>query len=342
MSERRVSERSAENPVRQIVIIAGLLLLLTTVGTLGIHLLTEVSWLEACYMAVVILTTVGSRDVPPEADVMLFVIIYLVCGLGAFTYSAFQLGSILVNANIRNVLGRRRMERELVKLRDHYIVCGAGRMGLTICEYLANRKQPFVVVDHSEELLADVCGEKNWPFIVGDATHDEVLRAAGVERARALATVLATDADNLYVVLSARLLSDSIQIVARATERTALQKLQRAGASRVISPFSSGGIKMARFMLSPSIEDFLEFTDETGSSLELVELQIDEKSSYVGQTLAQTDLREQGVMVIGIRRADGGHVLAPGGDARVEAGDRLFTFGRSQAVMLVAGSRDEE
>lgn len=323
--------------MRQFILITLLLLGITVFGTVGIRLLNGTSWLESMYLAVITLTTVGSRDAPKTPAAMIFIVFYLVCGLSVFTYSAFQLGQLIVNADIRMMLEKRRMDRELSSLHSHYIVCGLGRMGLSICEYLSVRKQPFVVIDNNEEVLMTTCKERQWLGVLGDATDDDVLKKAGIQRAQALATVLPTDADNVYVVLSARLLSNTLQIVARASDSNAVQKLQRAGATRVISPFSSGATKMARFMLSPSIEDFLEITDESGSDLELAEIQIHAESHYIGKPLAQTDLREQGIMVIGIRRTSGEHVIAPEGSAVIEPGDSLFAFGSPTAVNALAG-----
>lgn len=323
--------------MRKFVIISLLLLGITLFGTVGIHTLSGSSWLESAYLAVITLTTVGSRDVPDTQAGMIFIMVYLVTGVGVFTYSVFQLGQLIVNADIREMLEKRRMDRELGNLNDHYIVCGLGRMGTLICEYLTSRNQPFVVIDHNEEVLQSICKDRQWLGVQGDATDDEVLTKAGIDRAQSLATVLPTDADNVYVVLSARLLSTSLQIVARAGEATAIQKLQRAGATRVISPFTSGAMKMARFMLNPSIEDFLEITDESGSDLELAEIQIKADSEYVGKALAKTDLREQGIMVIGIRRTSGKHIIAPEGTAKIEPGDSLFAFGNSNSVNALAG-----
>lgn len=322
--------------MRKFLLITVLLLGITLFGTVGIHTLSDASWLEAAYLAIITLTTVGSRDVPDTQAGMIFIMIYLVSGVGVFTYSVFQLGQLIVNADIRLMLEKRRMDRELSRLKNHYIVCGLGRMGILICEYLTNRKQPFVVIDHDEELLNSLCKDRQWFGVHGDATDDEVLTKAGIDRAQSLATALPTDADNVYVVLSARLLSTSLQIVARASEANAIQKLQRAGATRVISPFSSGAMKMARFMLNPSIEDFLEITDESGSDLELAEIQIQADSDYIGKPLAQTDLREQGIMVIGIRRTTGKHIIAPEGTAIIEPGDSLFAFGNANSVNALA------
>ncbi|MBT5018402.1 potassium channel protein [Planctomicrobium sp.] len=322
--------------MRKFILITVLLLGITLFGTVGIHTLTDSNWLESAYLAIITLTTVGSRDVPDTQAGMIFVMVYLVSGVGVFTYSVFQLGQLIVNADIRLMLEKRRMDRELSGLKNHYIVCGLGRMGILICEYLTNRKQPFVVIDHNEELLISLCKDRQWFGVHGDATDDEVLTKAGIDRAQSLATVLPTDADNVYVVLSARLLSSSLQIVARAGEASAIQKLQRAGATRVISPFSSGAMKMARFMLNPSIEDFLEITDESGSDLELAEIQIQTDSQYIGKPLAKTDLREQGIMVIGIRRTSGKHIIAPEGTAIIEPGDSLFAFGNANSVNALA------
>lgn len=319
--------------MQKLFFILSLLLVLTLGGTIGLRLIEGAPWLDCLYMAVITLTTVGFEDAVELSDGgKLFIIGYLVVGLGAFTYSAFQLGQWIVSTEMRSMLERRRMQNELAKLRDHYIVCGSGRMGQTICNYLAERRQQFVVIDVDDERLHEVCADRSWPFIAGDATNDDMLLQAGIERAKSLASVLPTDADNVYVVLSARMLNSKIQIIARASDEKAVQKLERAGASRVISPVSTGAVKMARFMLNPSIEDFLEIADNRGNDLELADVQIGEDSPYVGKQLMETDLRGRGVMVIGIRRANGERLMPPPGSAVLHAGDCLFAFGSSQAV----------
>jgi len=324
--------------LRRVLVIIGMLLGLTIVGAIGFRLTTADNWLESLYLAIITLTTLGSRDAGTTPASMTFVMFYMIGGLSIFSYSAFQIGQMVVNAEIRRMLERRRMERKIENLEEHFIVCGMGRMGRTICQFLDNRKVPFVVVDHNEELLESVREDENWHTILGDATDDDVLRRAGIDRARGLATVLATDADNVYVVLTARMLSSEIQIVARASDESAVNKLERAGATRVISPFNSGAVKMARFMLSPSIEDFLEITDEQGAELELADVQIAEGSEYIGKTLAETDLRDSGVMIIGIRRQNGERLLPPPGTAQLQAGDSLFAFGSTEAVnAMIAG-----
>lgn len=319
--------------MKRIIVIVSLLIALTTVGTLGFHFITGTDWLDSIYQTIITLTTVGSRE-PVDLDDSgkIFIVTYLVLGLGIFTYSAFQLGQWIVSAQLRSLFVRRRMEKSIQKLQNHYIVCGLGRMGRTICEYLAKRRKPFVVIENDEDRLKEVCERFDWLYIQGDATDDAVLVEAGINQAQSLASVVSSDGDNVYVVLSARLLADNLQIIVRASDEKAAQKMERAGANRVISPFSTGAVKMARFMISPNIEDFLEIADEHGNELELTEFVITESNPYIGKELQQTDMRSKGVMVIGIRRSDGERLMPPSGSARIRLGDSLFTFGTKDAI----------
>lgn len=328
--------------MRTVLTTIGLLLTLTLFGTFGFRIFTESGWVECLYLAVITLTTVGSRDAGTDTASMLFVVSYLAAGLGIFTFSLFQLGSWVVSADFHTMLERRRMQKRISDLEGHSIVCGQGRMGLEICEYLTERGRSVVVVDHNEERIQPVCEENGWPFIVGDATDDDVLKSAGIDRAASLTTVLATDADNLYVVLSARMLNPQIKIIARAVDEKAVQKLERAGATRVVSPFRTGAVKMARFMLNPSIEDFIEIADSRGNELELADIQISPESAYVGRKLMETDFRTRGVMVIGIRRESGDRLMPPPGDAVIHAGDSLFVFGNASAVNSILERTDED
>ncbi|MDG2358292.1 MAG: potassium channel protein [Planctomycetaceae bacterium] len=327
--------------MRTVLTTIGLLLALTLFGTVGFRIIAGSSWVECLYLAVVTLTTVGARDPGTDTASMLFVVVYLATGLGIFTFSVFQLGSWVVSADFNTMLERRRMQKRISDLEGHSIVCGQGRMGLEICEYLSERNQSVVVIDHNEDQIHPVCEENGWPFIVGDATDDDVLKSAGIDRAASLTTVLATDADNLYVVLSARMLNPEVKIIARAVGEKAVEKLERAGATRVVSPFRTGAVKMARFMLNPSIEDFIEIADSHGNELELADIQISPQSNYVGRKLMETDLRSRGVMVIGIRRESGERLMPPPGDAVIQSEDCLFVFGNTDAVNSIVEHTDE-
>jgi len=321
--------------VRRPVIVVMLLSLLIGAGTLGFRYFRDSSWLESVYLAVVTLTTLGCRDPANNSTTMAFVVVYLGLGLGLFSYSLFTLGQSLLDPQFRQFWKQRRMLNRIDALNDHHIVCGFGRMGTTICEYLARKSKPFVVIDTDVEALEARCTPNNWLYIVGDATDDVHLHQAGIARATALASVLPSDADNTYVVLSARMLNNELQIVARASDDKAIEKIQRAGATRVISPFSSGGTKMARFMLNPSVESFVEVADEHDSDLELVDIQVSEGSPLIGQRLAETRLAERGVMVLAIRRSTGERLMPPPGPTEIQAGDNLFAFGHADKVATV-------
>ena len=319
--------------MRRFVIIIGLLIALAAVGTIGIHVLTDRPWLQSAYLAVITLTTVGSEDVPhDDPAAMIFIMCYLVTGISIFTYSAFQIGGVVVNTEFRRLLEKRRMDHQIQALSGHYVVCGMGRMGTAICEHLHARNRKFVIIDVNAERLDQIARARGWPHIQGDATDDNVLAAARLAHASALATVLPTDADNVYVVLTARMQAAKLQIIARASGDEAMKKLQRAGATRVVSPYSTGAVKMARFMLNPGVEDFLEIADRHGSPLELADVQISAANPLVGKSLDQTDLRQRGVIVIGIRRESGERLLPPPPTAIIEPGDSLFVFGSSAAV----------
>ncbi|MCA9116110.1 MAG: potassium channel protein, partial [Planctomycetaceae bacterium] len=334
--------RYRTGPLREITHVLLLLLGLTLGGTLGFRLIEGADWLDCLYMAVITLTTVGfEHTVVPGPNGKIFIICYLMVGLGAFSYSAFQLGQWIVNSQLRLVLERRKMEKKTARMEGHHIVCGLGRMGTTICEYLQQRGRPFVVIDHDEEQLIRICSERSWVYLAGDATSDETLLAAGIERARSLATVLATDADNVYVVLSARLLNEKLQIVSRALDEKAIEKMERAGANRVISPFSSGAVRIARCMINPGIEDFLEVNVARNSQLELAELLMDESNPWVGSRLKELNLDSHGLVVVGVRRADGTCYVPPDGSTVILVDDTLFTFGSSDALNSVMAQSDQ-
>lgn len=322
-----------------------LLVAITLVGTFGFKFFSldpDVTWIDCLYMTVTTMTTVGYGEIVKVGQAgRLFVIVFIMTGFAVVSYGAIEIGQWLFSAEMRHFLEKRRMDKEIQELDGHFIVCGFGRMGWTICEHLRERERPFVVIDTDEHLLRNGCTGQNWQFVVGDASDDSVLMQAGIGRAKALATVLPTDADNVYVALTARLLSSKIEIIARASDDGAALKLERAGANRVVSPYSTGAQKIARFMLNPNIEDFLEIADHKGQDLELADVQIAPDSPYVGKQLLETDLRDAGVMIVGIRRRNGDRLMPPPGNAVIEAGDCLFAFGSTTAVNRMIGASGE-
>lgn len=322
--------------MRRLLQIPLLILAMLLFGAIGLYLLTGEPFLKCFYWAFILLSTVGSAEPPLDSKTIIFVLVWLSCSLGVFAYSGFMFGQFLVNSDLRSILERRQMEKRIQRVSGHFIICGYGRMGQELCDYLYRRRQPFVVIDENVDVFTAEMREDQWMVIEGDATQDEVLKAAGIDRARALTTVLPTDADNLYVVLSARLLSKSLQIVARAGDDRAAAKMTQAGATRVINPLSSGAIRMARYMLSPSIENFVEVTESEGVDWEIADVQVTENSPLVGRKLKDTSLRDVGVMVLGVCRSSGEKHFPPNGDVQILAGDDMFAFGSAESLAQLA------
>lgn len=314
-----------------------IILSLVVTGTIGFRVIEgdkpEATWINCCYMTMTTLTTVGYGEVIPLSERgRVFVMMFLIVGFSAFTFSAFTMGQWLVSNEMQGLLEKRHMAQAIKAMQGHFIVCGMGRMGRTICEQLHERHRPFIVIDNNEERVSSYCKLHDWHYVVGDATDDRILEQAGIERAKSLAAVLPNDAGNVYVVLSARLMQKDLQIIARASDDKAASKLQQAGANRVVSPFTTAATKMARFMLSPNMEDFLEIADQKGRDLEMAEVQVGPACRFVGKRLMETDLRDLGIMVIGIRRENGERLMPPPGSAVIHSGDGLFVFGTADAV----------
>jgi voltage-gated potassium channel len=230
------------------------------------------------------------------------------------------------------------MEKRIVELKNHMVVCGYGRMGQLVCQEFDREGVPYVVLDRQAEAFEGIHAPRG-PHLVGDATSDDVLRRAGIERARGLVAAAASDADNLYITMSARFMNDGLFIVARAEEDAAERKLQRAGATRVISPYSIGGRRIAQAVLRPAVMDFIELATRT----EHLELQMEEVEIHAGSKLAGVALHESpirrdlGIIIVGIKRADGRMVFNPGSEVVMEEGDLLITLGhRDQLDRLEA------
>jgi voltage-gated potassium channel len=313
-----------------LVVVTALLLL----GTLGYHFVEGWPVLDALYMTVITITTVGFLEVHPlGTSGRLFTMALALGGVFSAFYAAAEFIRAIVTGEIRSVLGRQRMENRLEKLQGHLVVCGYGRMGRLVAEEFSRGGLDFVVIDRDAKVLEDFALPCGIP-LVGDATADDVLRRARVDRARALVTAAASDADNLFITLSARLLSDKLVIVARADGEGADVKLRRAGATRVVSPYTIGGHRVAQAVLRPNAMDFIELATRS----EHLELQIEEivlgaGSALVGRSLRASPIRrELGIIIVAIRKPGAGMVFNPASESLLEAGDLLITLGHRQQL----------
>jgi voltage-gated potassium channel len=308
-----------------------LLAILITVGTGGYWVLEkEYTLFDALYMTVITLTTVGYGEIRPLSPAgRVFTMGLLIIGVFTFFYAATELVRGVVSGEVQTLLGRELMARSLAGLHDHLIVCGYGRMGRHVCREFSRQGVEFVIVDTNDELLKDFTMTGGLA-VVGDATSDDVLRRAGVERARGLVAVVPSDADNLYITMSARLINSKLFIVARAEGEECETKLRRAGADRVIAPYLLGGTRIAQAVLRPTVMEFIELATRT----EHLELQIEQtliapSSPLCGASLTSSRLRsDYGLIIVAIKKRHGAMIYTPLPETVMEAGDTLIALGR--------------
>lgn len=310
-------------------------IVLLFVGMLGYKWIEGDSWtwLDALYMSAITLTTVGYGETHPLSNPgRLFTIVYLFFGVFTLFYTATEIIRAIVSGQLRNVVGRERMERTLSQLKDHVVVCGLGRMGRLICHDFEKQEVPFVIIDSDAALLNEIVFEHGIP-LHGDATSDEVLLHAGVGRARALITSLPSDADNLYITLSARVLNERINIVARAEEESAIAKLRRVGANHIVSPYVMGGHRAAQAVLKPSVGHFLEMAGRHDVDYIVEELLVESGGPLCGKRLRESRIHEDfGVVVLTIRKMNGDMTYNPQGESQLEAGDILIVVGHRRQL----------
>lgn len=294
-------------------------------GTVG-YLILGFTLLEAIYQTVTTVTTVGFREVRPLSDAgIVFTIVLILLGVGTALYSLGVLIQTLVEGDLHDVFGRRRMERRINELTDPVIVCGWGRVGRAIAKDVAEAGATPVVVDRDAARLAT----SPHPIVVGDATDDDVLRRAGLDRARALVAALDTDAGNLFVTVSARALRPDVFIVARVRVDESVEKLRRAGANRVVNPQSIGGARMAAFVLQPHVTEFLDVVmHDRDIEFRLEEVTVAASSPIVGQTLREARIREHtGALVLALREGSGAFSTNPSPDSVLDGGQVLIAIG---------------
>lgn len=304
------------------------------IGTFGFYLIEGWSLLDSLYIAAQTVTTVGYGDVTPAtAGGRIFAIAFMIGGVGVVLYALTTTVQAIVQSEIIATLGQKRQSRKIGKMRNHYIICGAGRVGSHLVRALRGSQETFIVIERDPLRVAEL-NDLGVAVLVRDATLEASLREAGVENARGLAACLPDDADNVYVVLTAHDLNPGLHIVARAAEEQAEAKLIRAGANRVVAPTIIGGHRMAMALTKPAVDDFLGSITANKLELAFEQLEVEADSILVGKKLSETNIRsELDIVVVSIRRSDGQIFFNPSGEATIESGDMLIAIGHAESLM---------
>ncbi len=298
-------------------------------GTLGFTLIQD-NWdiWKALYFTLITITTVGYGDYGLTPAGERFATLLLVVGIATATYA---FGQIVQAAISYQLAWRRRMQKAIDQLHDHYIICGAGRVGQTVCERLAEKSMPFVVVEKDADRMQWVRSHGSM-VLEGAATEDELLILAGIQRAKGLICATESDSDNIVITLSARELNPDIQIISRVNDNQSMRKLHRAGATRVVAPAIQGGNDIAELLIHPNLSAFLDQSSQTGGGYELAEVRIEEGSLLVGQTLLKYGTAEQSLVFVAVRDQDGKTRIRPGANEKFVPGQVAIVVGEPDAV----------
>ncbi|MBU0482589.1 MAG: NAD-binding protein [Proteobacteria bacterium] len=307
-----------------------LLLVILLFGTLGFMWIDGADFLSSLYMTVITIAAVGYDEVIPlSPGGRIFTIFLIFIGIGFVLFLFREITEVVVEGGLRRTLGRMKMQKKVARLKDHFIVCGYGRIGKVICKILDENKRPFVVIEKSNHKIQSII-DSGYLVLEGEASTDQILKEAGIDNAKGLIAVVSSDADTVYITLSARGLRPDLFIMARSSgDDGAEQKLIRAGADKVFSPYFIGATRMAQQLVRPTVIDFIDLAVHGGElGLRLEEMVVSEKSAFVGQTLFDTGIRKNhNLIVVAIKRHHGEMIFNPNPRSEINASDTLVLLG---------------
>lgn len=316
------------DPLKKVKFSLATLVVLVGGGTTGYVLIEGWSPFEALYMTTITLATVGYNEVHRLSHQgQVFTVLLIIFGVGMIAYTIGSMIQFMVEGQLHQLLGKKKLQKKINRLQNHYIICGYGRIGRLITRDFAAKPLPFIVVENNPEQISRLIDDGHL-FIDGDATQDSVLEQAGIRRARGLITAVTQDAANVFIVLTARGINPELYILARASDDGAEVKLMRAGASKVISPYTIGANRMAQAILRPSVVDFIDIaTGHSNIELQMEEIPVSPDSSLVGKDLMQSGIRRDlGLIIVGIKKT-GEMIFNPDANTVIEAGNTLIALG---------------
>jgi voltage-gated potassium channel len=309
-----------------------LLLLTITYGVLGFHFVEDMPYFDALYMTVITISTVGFQEVRPLSTAGRVLTMTIISG--GIMIAAYTIGTlvrVLIEGEFKKTFGRRKVEKQISALKDHYIICGYGRIGSLICQELREYQKDFVVIENHDAAIERMEADKVL-YLTLDATVDSTLISAGIMRARGIVPAVGSDSDNVFITLTAKGLRPDIFVLARASDEKNEIKLKRAGATRVVSPYLIGGKRMAQVLIKPTVVDFIDIAVTEGSlGLLMEECRIKPNSDMVGKNLVESNLRrDYGVIVVLIKKHDGTMIFNPQSTETLEANDLLVVLGKKE------------
>jgi voltage-gated potassium channel len=319
--------------VRRIVLIAALIAFTLFIGTMGFRLLENYSLFDAFYMTLITITTVGYQEIHPLSHAgRIFNSFLIFFGVTAMFVAVGAMTQTIIELQLHDRYGERRKKRAIMQMKDHYIVCGFGRVGRHAAFELQGAGASFVVIDRSEQRV-ERATQAGMMAMRADATSDESLRAAGIERARGFIAALATDADNVFVILSAKTLNPGLTVVTRASEEDAEEKLRRAGADTVFSPYSIAGHRLAQALVRPHVVQLLDFSGQAiGLDVTMEQLRVPQNPEHTTRRLGDLVSRDARMIVLAIRKQEGKMIFNPPVEMEVCGGDVLIVMGEQPSL----------
>ncbi len=319
-----------EKKLRRIFISILLFVLIIFSGAIGYIIIEKTNFLDALYMTIITITTVGFTEVFKLSEAgKIFTIILILLGASSVAYILSSVLEVVVAGEVRKDLRRRKMLKKIASLKNHFIICGYGRMGKVICEKLKdNKKVSFVVVDKDESIESEL-EEKGFLYVIGDATKESVLLQAGVMSAQGLVAVTNSDAENVYIVLTAKGFNNNLRVTSRASSEEASVKMFWAGCDKTVSPYVIGGNSVADSIIKPNVSQFFELAmAQSEYNIEVEEINVKGTEYFAEKKILESNIRKEGIIIVAIKKKDGSFIFNPGPDEFIAKGDTLIALGR--------------
>ncbi len=319
-----------DKKIRRVAISIFLFVIIIIGGSIGYVIIEKTGFIDALYMTVITVTTVGYGEVFPLTETgRIFTVVLILVGASSVAYILSTVLEVVVAGEVRKDFRRKKMLKKIAALKEHYIICGYGRMGKVICHKLKdNKKVDFVVVDKNED-IAEELEEKGFLYVIGDATKESVLLQAGVMSAQGLVAVTNSDAENVYIVLTAKGFNQNLKVTSRASSEEASVKMFWAGCDKTVSPYVIGGNSVADSIIKPNVSQFFELAmGNSEYNIEVEEINVTGKEYFAEKKILESNIRKEGIIIVAIKKKDGSFIYNPGPEEFIAKGDTLIALGR--------------